>query len=255
MRAPGDGAYRGRVNYYGYNGPERFYGEPHLAPRARVHFAPEKLFGARERRAGRPVNRRLAGNEGLVVEEEATGLLVWPESLWRVDGLERPVRLLPGNKWVRCLAFTVVEQVPTWLVAGPHGDYVEWVISRARTLTAEEVDALAALPDEDEEDLYRALWARWSENLRSSGSPIGCSPLTLSNAVTEAARRAGPQLFGWDEDDEVEVLSDPEWLGASKAAYSAALALGAPELVSPKESAVLTRRWTTVFGRPDLPGR
>ncbi|MER5599704.1 hypothetical protein [Streptomyces sp. NPDC002265] len=73
--------------------------------------------------------------------------------------------------------------------------------------------------------------------------------------ITEVARRVGPQLFGPDDEEEVEVLTDPAWLRAFGAAYAAALALGAPELLTPQENAVLARRWTTVFGSPVLPGR
>ncbi|WP_329303795.1 hypothetical protein OG410_40845 [Streptomyces sp. NBC_00659] len=63
----------------------------------------------------------------------------------------------------------------------------------------------------------------------------------------------GPQLFGRDEGDGVEVLSDPAWLRAFDAAYAAALALGAPELLTPEENAVLAHRWTIVLGPPDVP--
>jgi hypothetical protein len=242
------------VSFFAYDRSERFYGEPRPAPGARVHFVPEKLFAARERGTGHPVDRQSHSGDGLVVHEVATDVLVWPSSLWRVDDLERPMRLPPGNRRVRCRAFTVVEQVPAWLVAGPHGDAVEWVITQARKLTGAQVDALASLPGEGEEPLQRALWARWSLNHRS-GSPVGCGLLVLHEAATEAARRMGPRLFGWDEEDEVEVLSDPAWLRASHAASAAALALGAPELLAPEENAVLTRRWTTVFGPPGLPER
>jgi hypothetical protein len=61
--------------------------------------------------------------------------------------------------------------------------------------------------------------------------------------------------MSWDERDEVEVLRDPGWLQAHGAAYGAALALGAPELLSAEQNAVLTRRWMSVFGSPDLPRR
>jgi hypothetical protein len=192
------------------------------------------------------VDRQLTGNEGLVVHEAAIDLLSWPSSLWRVDDLERPVRLLPGNKWMRVQAFSVLEQAPAWLVAGPHGDAVEWVITAARALTTDQVDALAALPDDDEERLTRTLWDRWMRDHRS-GSPVGCGLSTLHQAVKEAAHRVDPQLFGWDESDEVEVLCDPAWVRAWRAADGAALALGAPDLLAPEQNAVLARRWTTMF--------
>uniref|UniRef100_A0AAU3HPA3 Uncharacterized protein n=1 Tax=Streptomyces sp. NBC_01393 TaxID=2903851 RepID=A0AAU3HPA3_9ACTN len=241
------------MSFFALYDAEHFYGEPEPAPGARVSFVPDKLFAARERRTVRPADRQPVGDEGLMVNEIAADVLQWPSSLWRVADLE-PMRPQHGYRWVRCRAFTVMEQVPAWLVAGPHGDAVEWVIARTRTLTGAQADALAALSDEGEESLTRTLWSRWSRTHHTL-SPVGCALTTLNEVVTEAAHRVGPQLFGPDEEVEVEVLSDPAWLRAFGAASAAALALGAPELLAPRENAVLARRWTTVFGSPDLPRR
>ncbi|MFD5520354.1 hypothetical protein [Streptomyces sp. NPDC127066] len=239
------------MSFFALYDAEHFYGEPEPVPGARVSFAPDKLSAARERRTVRPADRQPVGGEGLMVNEIAADVPLWPSSLWRVADLE-PMRPLLSHRWLHCRAFTVMEQVPAWLVAGPHGETVEWVIARTRTLTGAQADALAAQSDEGEEPLIRTLWARWSRG-HGTGSPVGCALTTLNQVVTEAAHRVGPQLFGPDDDEEeVEVLSDPAWLRAFGAAYAAALALGAPELLTPRENAVLARRWTTVFGSPDL---
>jgi hypothetical protein len=132
---------------------------------------------------------------------------------------------------------------------------VEWVMNRARALTAAQAEALAAQSDEAEEALNRTLWARWLRE-NTTCSPVGWALTALQEVVTESARRVGPHLFGPDDEvEEVEVLSDPAWLRAYRAAYTAALALGAPGFLAPDENALLARRWTTVFGSPDLPGR
>ncbi|MGW2781131.1 hypothetical protein ACWC3X_07725 [Streptomyces populi] len=240
--------------FFAFDDAEHFYGEPEPAPGARVSFVPDKLFAARERRTVRPADLQPAGNEGLMVNEIATDVSMWPSSLWRVTDLE-PMRPLLSYRWIRCRSFTVVEQVPAWLAAGPHGDAVEWVIDQARVLTGAQAEALAALSDEGEEPLTRTLWTRWMQG-HNSGSPVGWALTALQEVVTEAARRVGPHLFGPDDEvEEVEVLSDPAWLRAYRAAYTAALALGAPGFLAPDENALLARRWTTVFGSPDLPGR
>ncbi|MFF8534972.1 hypothetical protein ACF07B_24060 [Streptomyces sp. NPDC015532] len=242
------------MSFFALYDAEHFYGEPEPVPGTRVSFVPDKLIAARERRTVRPADRQPVGDEGLMVNEIAADVALWPSSLWRVADLEL-MRPLMSYRWLLCRAFTVVEQVPTWLVAGPHGDAAEWVIARTRTLTAAQADALAALPDEGEEPLTQALWARWRQNRHHTGSPVGCALTTLNRVVAEAAHDVGPHLFGPDEEDGVEVLKDPAWLRASRAAYAAALALGAPDLLTPQENAALAGRWTTVFGSPDLPRR
>lgn len=94
-----------------------------------MSFGPDKVLAARERRTGRRTNRQSVGDQGLLVNQIATDVLLWPSSLWRVADLE-PMRPLPVHRWVRCRGFTVTEQVLAWLVAGPHGDVVEWVITQ-----------------------------------------------------------------------------------------------------------------------------
>lgn len=230
---------------------ERFYGSPHPTPGARVSFEPDKLLAARGRSEGGS-KRPVSGEDGLVVHKDPLDLLFWPASLWRVEDLNRPVPPGPGNRSVRVLGFTVIEQAPTWLAAGPHGDAVEWVVNVARTLTAEQAEALAVMPDEEEEPVRAAMWKRWTR-LHRSGSPVGISLFTIAEAVEEAARRVSPSLFAWSEEDGGEVLTDPVWLKAGHAASAAALGLGALEFLSAEEAETLARRWTSVFGTPESP--
>jgi hypothetical protein len=231
---------------------ERYFGAPGLAPGACVRFDPELLFAAIEREGGRPViDRRVPGDAGLVVHEAATDVPRWPTGLWLVGDLERPVRVR-GGRGLRCRAFTVLDEVPAWLVAGPRGYAVEWVIDRAQELTADQVATLAALPSDDEEPLTRALWDRWLQD-RGGGSPIGCGLVTLLYAIKEAACRVERERSGWDLGEDAEVLADPAWQSAGRAAYGAALALGAPGLLPPGQDAVLAHRWTSVFGIPRRP--
>ena len=76
----------------------------------------------------------------------------------------------------------------------------------------------------------------------------------MSDAVNQAARRTSPTLFGWDEVDEVEVLTDPAWMQAHHAAVAAALALGAPDILDVEVNEQLASRWLSVMQRPGLQG-
>lgn len=95
-----------------------FFGVPLPTAGARVVFDIERLFAARDRDAGRPVKREIVGDEGLVVYEDPLAVLVLPDRLWRVSDIERPIRLHPSNRWFRCRALTVREELLTWLVMG-----------------------------------------------------------------------------------------------------------------------------------------
>lgn len=212
-------------------------------PGAVVRFDPDKL------QAKRP-DRPLLGSEGLVVHHDALDVLLWPDSLWRVGRLEGVTEA--GPRWSRCKAFTVEEQVPTWLVSGPRGYVVEWVVARCRALTAEQVEALDAIPGDEEVQLTRDLWVAWGVDHRS-GSPVGQGLGRVLDGVSHAARQTDDELFGWDDEDGVEVLTDRRWTSASHAAFSAALGLGAPDYLAPEQNAALARRWTAVFGQPPLP--
>lgn len=231
-------------------GEEEFIGVPLPAVGVRVRFDVEKLFAARERRLGHPVERVLAGDEGLVVYEDPMEVLQLPDRLWRVDDLTGEVRVLPASRWLRCQSLRVGEELPAWLVMGPRGGLVARVIDQACHLTDEQVRTIAAMDPADEQRLYRAVWERWLAHHRS-GSPVGCGLSALHDAVTRAARRTSPDLFGRDEQDEVEIVTDPAWQQAGHAAGAAALGQGAPGLLSAGENRRLMRRWTAVFGAPE----
>jgi hypothetical protein len=177
-------------------------------------------------------------------------VLQLPDRLWRVDGLTGEVRLAHASRWLRCQSLRVREELPAWRVMGPHGDLVARVIDQACHLTDDQVRAIAALDPVDEQRLYRAVRERWRVH-RRSGSPVGCGLLAVHDAVTQAARRTSPDLFGWDEQDEVEVVTDHAWLRAGHAAGAAALAQGAPDLLSAEGNRRLIRRWKAAFGAPE----
>lgn len=238
------------VYYLAHEGAEEeFLGVPYPAVGVRVVFDIERLFAARERLLDAPVDRRATGEDGLVVHEDPMAVLTLPDRLWRVDDLKGEVRiaLAPGSRWLRCQSLTVVEELPAWLVMGPQGDLVAQVIDRARSLTDEQARAIAAMDPADEQRLVRAVWDRWLLNNRS-GSPVGCGLITLNDAVTQAARLTSPDLFGWDDEDGVEVLTDLAWQQAGAAAGAAALAVGAPGFVDGEENRTLALRWASVVG-------
>ena len=236
--------------YLTHKGAEaEFLGTPFPAVGVRVVFDVERLFAARERLLGRPVDRHVVGDEGLVVHEDPTAVLTLPDRLWRVDHLGRARRHRPTDRWLRCGSLTVVEEVPAWLALGPYGDRVVRVIDQAHALTDEQARVIAARDDARERRLVRELWQRWLPRHRA-GSPIAGGLAEVYEAVTGAARRTGPHLFGWDDEDGVEVLTDGSWQQAAAAAGAAALAAGAPGILAAADDRELALRWTHRVGRP-----
>jgi hypothetical protein len=234
------------VYYLSHAGTEDdFYGVPFPAVGERVIFDVGRLLAARERVRGSADPHLLRGDEGLVVLENPLDVLNWPCQLWRVEDLKGVIRPWPTASYLWCQALVVHEELPSWHVMGSHGDAVVAIAERARLLTAEDVAAIAALPAAEEDESYRAVWQRWQAERQRSGSPVGCGLLMLRRAVQEAARTIDPGLFGWDEDDGVEVLADPAWQQASHAAAAAALADGAAEILGPGEYGRLIHRWVT----------
>lgn len=149
--------------------------------------------------------------------------------------------------FVRCKALT------GWLVVGAHGDAVAAVIEQAMTLTSSVARKIADMSDDDEARLTRAVWDRWLRPRKhSTGSAVGVGLLSLHHAVEETARRIDPGLFGWDERDGHDVLTDPAWQHAGRAAGAAALAFGVPELLEPGERELLASRWVRAVGDPSL---
>ncbi|HEU5159765.1 MAG TPA: hypothetical protein VFU43_22410 [Streptosporangiaceae bacterium] len=230
--------------------PEEFPGVPYPRAGVRVAFDIDKFVaGQGESSFGAP-NHPATDGAGLVVHEDPINVESWPCRLWRVDDLVDVVRLAPSNRWLRCGALTVYEELPGWLVMGPRGHAVVAVIEQARALTNEKVRAIAAIEGREEQDLYKALWDRWLRT-HEAGSPVGSGLSAVSRAVEEAARQVGDEsLFVWDEEDEVEVLADPAWRHGRQAALAAALSVGAPDVLDASENEELAKRWRTIVGLP-----
>jgi len=233
------------------------FGEPFPASGVRVVFDPAKLaaFGA----GGRlPPPHLVRGEQGLAVFETPMDAQRWPCRLWRVDDVVEVFRPVGADPYfVRCGSFVVREELPGWLVLGRRGYLVARLVARARVLGPAEAAALAGLADEAERRVHSAVFDRWVERYRRGDHghgrlrPGGYSLSAALEAVDDAARRVGPQLFGWVDDAVDEpVLADRTWRRARRAALAAALALGAPDLLGEGEFEVLTYRWRTVVGLP-----
>lgn len=207
-----------------------------------------------------------SGPPWIVVNHAIESILVtgWPGRLCRVAVLE-PAAHQPGVGYTRAAAVTLEFEVPLGRLFGPHGDEVLRIIDQAASLGLDEVHSLAALTSKQASTAYLRAWNAWLENqhttsshagaddsatpVASSGarSPVGAAFTIISSLLSERARDlVGDAAFVLDEEDGVYVLID-SWAGASSALCCAAMAVGAPHLITASDKRLLERAWRDVF--------
>ena len=204
---------------------------------------------------------------------ESAVIARWPGRLWRVvvldaDGVEQASA---HATYTRALAVKVLEEVPPSRLFGEYGEAVVAVLSFASRLDAATAERLADLRHPDADQAYSRAFQRWLDSVGCgslhgasdfsgvleagpgpSRSPLNCGLSLVYRAVWDRAEVVvGPGAFV--EDDEGERALGPLWGAAASALLDAAMALGAPSVVS-EDSAVLTAAWK-VAGNSAMPRR
>ena len=196
---------------------------------------------------------------------ESAVIARWPGRLWRVlvfdaDGVEQASA---HANYTRALAVKVVEEVPASRLFGEHGEAVVAVLSFASGLDAATAERLAELRHPEANQAYSRAFRRWLDRVGCgsvhgesdfsgtleagqgpSRSPLNCGLSLVYRVVWDRAEVvAGPGAFV--EDDEGERALGPVWGAAASALLDAAMALGAPSVVS-EDAGVLTAAWKPV---------
>jgi hypothetical protein len=196
----------------------------------------------------------------------------WPGRLWRVvvldaDGVEQASA---HANYTRALAVKVIEEVPTSRLFGEHGEAVVGILSFASCLDAATAEKLAELRHPEADQAYSRAWRRWLDGVGCgsvhglsdfagtlaagagpSRSPLNSGLLLVHRVVCDRAEVvAGRGAFV--EDDEGERELGPVWGAAASALLDAAIALGAPSIVS-EDADVLTAAWKVAGGERQQP--
>jgi hypothetical protein len=160
------------------------------------------------------------------------------------------------------LAVDVLEELPTSILFGPHGNAVVEVINVECALTEDIASRVASARHVAATAAYRRAWARWSAAERpepvvagalalfsngKSASPVRSGFLVPDEAVWDSARLRGDAGAVTINDDGEHVLSEP-WSTATTALLEAAMAFGAPELVDGSDIEALASAWRSVIG-------
>lgn len=215
------------------------------------------------------------GPPWIAVDHELCSVVVarWPGKLWAVEIIDSitdrdlkaasQVGLRSDAGYTRAAAVRILHAVPVPTLFGPHGEQVSVVIEAAATLTLAQAMRLGESRHRDADDAHRRIWRRWlvrenipldrySDDLGGTlaigaskmGSPIGQGLRVIHGVVGRRAEAlAGPTVWRVDAaDPEGAWLAEP-WSAASITLLDAALAFGAPDLVSSAEHELLTAAW------------
>ncbi|MDH6199035.1 hypothetical protein M2272_005702 [Mycobacterium frederiksbergense] len=205
----------------------------------------------------------------------------WPGRLFRVacvpprspaedNALARAAENLRADAgYSRVVVVDVIEELDAAILFGPHGTDIIKIIEVGRLLTEDRAKQLAAQCNPGAEAAYNRAWAQWlavqpngsfylnDEHLDTllvpgagpSGSPIGNGFLVVSEAVRRRAQQGGGSGAFTINIEGEETMADP-WATARASLQHAAMAYGAPDLISAADHAVLTQAWLSTVGHP-----
>ncbi|HEX8829963.1 MAG TPA: hypothetical protein VF705_02300, partial [Longimicrobium sp.] len=186
----------------------------------------------------------------------------WPGRLWEVDILEAAAdQPREGAAYTRAVAVRIGGEVPVSVLFGPHGNDVLRVVEAASSLGTSEAMELARRWSPEAQAVYSRAWNTWLTRVEPGSthrgadhgstlavfaggtrSPIGIGFTLLYDVFWRRARElAGDEAF--ETDDEGEVCFTEPWGKAADVLLHAAMAVGAPELLSSEDRAALIRAW------------
>jgi len=210
----------------------------------------------------------------------------WPGKLWRVRIVdpvtpadERTADLPPlllTEGLARAVAVDVLEELPTSLLFGTHGDRVCAVLAQAQQLDWERARSFSKARHPDAGKAYSRAWSNWllsvgeaspfridfmsvvdTSPLRDAdfagvlgtsahpGSPINEGLKVLHRTIRDRAEAVeGTKALIVHEDGEEGF--EPVWLAACYALLEAAMAMGAPAVCTAEDRRIMCKAWNSV---------
>lgn len=210
----------------------------------------------------------------IVVNHSLGAVLVsrWPGRLFRVAILEKAKEQpFPYTNYTRAVAVLVVEELRACALLGERGAALAIILDRISTLTLAEAFALSIALQPLSREIYSTAWKNWLANTdRNSNypddnhedtlqirvgndvSPVGYALSLISSKMLNQGRAvSGPAAIAIDVEGEAELQAP--WNGATSALLYAAMAYGAPDLLTLQQAAVLKFPWETVIIAPTVP--
>jgi hypothetical protein len=210
------------------------------------------------------------GPPWIVVGHERASLIVakWPGRRWHVRVAEaatlkdqRKAGGAPHSyaRYTRAVAVEIIQEEEAWILFGPEGRAVSDVIDAGSKLEQRRAELLASNRHPEAASAYDRSWRAWMREggipdgnyedldgtllLGISGSPINKGLAVLHGGVFKRAEALDGDAATAGDGEDVWLASP--WNGASCALCDAALAMGAPKIVSPNDRNILMQAWMT----------
>ena len=222
-------------------------------------------------RAGVSLRLPNRGPPWIVVDFDLTKTIVarWPGKLWRVRVIEaanasdqRHAGGAPNAQatYVRAICVHVMSAESPALLFGPRGADLLPIFDEAARLSRDTARNLASSRHADAAAAYDRVLRNWAQAANVAvtsdgldgvlkmcgGSPVNGALAVLHHLAFERARLIDGSAALIQEGDSV-FLAEP-WATAAQVIGDAALALGAPDLVSDSGRDALVSGWVSVFG-------
>lgn len=196
---------------------------------------------------------------------EAAVVARWPGRMWQVEVLDTAgvPQASASAHYTRAVAVRVIAEIPAASLFGVNGGAVIGLLSLASGLDAATAERLAARRHPEAGRAYSQAWQRWLggragdtsaeddySGVLAAGpgparSPVNCGLTLLYRAVWERAEAVvGSAAFVLD--DEGERSLEHPWGAAAAALLDAAMASGAPAVVTAEESEMLLSAFRSV---------
>ncbi len=187
----------------------------------------------------------------------------WPGVLWKVEVIQpAPDSKQEADFYTRAIAIRLIEKATATELFGANGRPVENILSQAAGLELIQIESVNP-PCEIARQAYSKAWNTWLGNNHQNGgqlqhgdtlgvgsrgydSPIGRGLVLLFNVFHKRAQEIeGDSAFTVDDAGDVHFV--PKWQYAFDAAKHAAMACGAPDLLSRHERALLKDNWAALM--------
>ena len=184
----------------------------------------------------------------------------WPGTLWFVEVVESAPRSNQiTESYTRARTVRLIERSSATELFGLNGASVGNLLDQAARLEISQVAAMYS-PEPESHDKFAAAWERWLKQLgddtyvghdysetlgvgpRGYDSPIGRGFVLLFNVMHKRAQELQGDS-GFTVDTEGEIHFAKQWQFAFDAARHAAMAYGAPDLLSESDRKLLATTW------------